>query len=67
MARTKTAELLSEEPAPPKIRKCCGTCKGWRPKSALPAFGDCMPSMRASSAPIITPDLACCSIWELNE
>ena len=62
MARAKTVEL--PEPAAPKIRKCCGTCAGWRANNLMPTIGQCMPSARSRQSPLETLDLACCSAYE---
>ncbi len=66
MARAKRLEPAPSRelvPVAEKLRKCCGTCRGFRPHNGFPAWGDCMPSMAGGAAPRATQDLACCSEW----
>ena len=52
------------QPAP-KPRKCCGTCRDWRPSHMRPSVGQCMPG--SSQAPLMTIDLAVCSDHKWRE
>lgn len=64
MARAKTLELLDTRPAPapqPKLKRCCGTCAGWRPHNAAAWLGQCMPSGKFRQSPLETLDLNGCS------
>jgi hypothetical protein len=66
MARAKT-KVAAEEPSsdlPPieqKLRKCCGTCKHFRPFHNRPSLGRCEPSMAIGSTYMVFQDLSCCS------
>jgi len=71
MARAKVTEPdhpgLVTHPAETKLRKCCGTCFGFRPYPNFPSWGDCLPSAAGSPHPRPTPDLGRCSAHKFRE
>lgn len=68
MARASRSEPephLDPAPSEPKLRKCCGTCQGWKVSHMRASIGQCMPG--SGMAPLITLDLATCSDWHPRE
>ncbi len=67
VARAPKAVKAAEptpKPAPPQLRKCCGTCAGWTPIHATPFWGECQFSRPGSNGPRPTTDLTVCSAHE---
>lgn len=55
-------------PAPQTVSelpKVCGACPAWNRHNKYP-FGQCLVAMRALGAPMYTPDLASCTLPEIE-